>query len=41
MIMYLVVTRPQPDGERTAAALRARGHTVLIAPLMRVEPVPA
>ena len=39
--MRLVVTRPQADGERTAAALRARGHEVLVAPLMRVEPVAA
>jgi uroporphyrinogen-III synthase len=39
--MRLVVTRPQPDGERTAAALRAAGHDVLLAPLMRVEPVDA
>ena len=39
--MRLVVTRPQADSERTAAALRARGHFVLIAPLMRVEPVAA
>jgi uroporphyrinogen-III synthase len=37
--MRLVVTRPQSDSERTAAALRARGHEVLVAPLMRVEPV--
>jgi uroporphyrinogen-III synthase len=37
----LVVTRPQADGERTAAALRARGHEVLVAPLLRVEPVKA
>jgi uroporphyrinogen-III synthase len=39
MTMRLVVTRPQTDGERTAAALRAAGHEVLLAPLMRVEPV--
>ena len=39
--MRLVVTRPQADSERTAAALRARGHEVLVAPLMRIEPVPA
>lgn len=39
--MYLVVTRPLDDGERTAAALRARGHDVLVAPLMRIEPVAA
>lgn len=37
--MRVVVTRPQPDGERTAEALRARGHAVLLAPLMRVEPI--
>lgn len=37
--MRLVVTRPQSDSGRTAAALRARGHEVLVAPLMRVEPV--
>jgi len=37
--MRIVVTRPQEDAERTAAALRARGHEVLIAPLLRVEPV--
>ena len=39
--MRLVVTRPQADSERTAAALRARGHEVLVAPLMRIEPVKA
>src|SRR5487761_2319361 len=39
--MRLVVTRPQADSERTAAALRARGHEVLVAPLLRIEPVPA
>src|ERR1700720_3689243 len=37
--MRLLVTRPEPDAERTAAALRARGHIVLIAPLLRLEPV--
>ncbi len=37
--MRVVVTRPLADGERTAAALRARGHQVLVAPLLRVEPV--
>ena len=35
----LLVTRPQHDGERTAARLRARGHHVTLAPLLRVEPV--
>jgi uroporphyrinogen-III synthase len=37
--MRVVVTRPQADGERTATALRARGHEVLVAPLMRVVPI--
>jgi uroporphyrinogen-III synthase len=35
----LLVTRPEPDGERTGAALRARGHDVLLAPLLRIEAV--
>lgn len=39
MNMRVVVTRPQADSERTAAALEALGHEVLVAPLMRVEPV--
>jgi uroporphyrinogen-III synthase len=33
----LLVTRPDPDGERTAATLRARGCEVLVAPLLQVE----
>jgi uroporphyrinogen-III synthase len=32
-----MVTRPEPDGERTAAALRARGHDVVAVPLLRME----
>jgi uroporphyrinogen-III synthase len=36
----LLVTRPEPDGERTAAKLRARGHEVMLAPLLRVEILP-
>jgi uroporphyrinogen-III synthase len=39
--MRVLVTRPLPDGERTAAALRAVGHDVLLIPLMQVRPVPA
>src|SRR5664279_5579592 len=39
--MRLALTRPHDDSERTAAALRARGHDVLVAPLMQVEPVAA
>jgi len=37
--MRLLVTRPEPDGERTAAELRALGHAVTLAPLLRVEAV--
>lgn len=39
--MHLLVTRPEPDGERTAAKLRARGCEVMLAPLLRVETVDA
>jgi uroporphyrinogen-III synthase len=39
--MRLVLTRPQDDSERSALTLRARGHAVLVAPLMRIEPVDA
>jgi uroporphyrinogen-III synthase len=35
-----MVTRPQPDAERTAELLRARGHDVLIAPLLELQPIP-
>src|SRR5579864_8514480 len=37
--MRLLVTRPEPDGERTAALLRARGHEVLTLPMLRIEPI--
>jgi uroporphyrinogen-III synthase len=37
--MRLLVTRPDP--ERTVQALRAAGHAVVAAPLMRIEPLPA
>jgi uroporphyrinogen-III synthase len=39
--MRILVTRPEPDGERTAAALRARGCEVMRSPLLRLEPVAA
>ena len=39
--MRVVVTRPEPDGKRTASALRALGHEVLVAPLMTVQSVAA
>jgi uroporphyrinogen-III synthase len=35
----LLVTRPEPDAQRTAATLRANGHEVVIAPLMRIETI--
>jgi uroporphyrinogen-III synthase len=35
----LLVTRPEPEGERTAALLRGRGHEVLLMPLLRIEPI--
>jgi uroporphyrinogen-III synthase len=35
--MRLLLTRPAPDAERSAARLRARGHQVLVAPLLRIE----
>jgi uroporphyrinogen-III synthase len=39
--MRLLVTRPEPDADRTATALRARGHSVVIAPLLQIEPLGA
>ena len=38
--MAVLVTRPRPDDEATATALRARGFEVLQAPMLRFEPVP-
>jgi uroporphyrinogen-III synthase len=35
--MRLLVTRPASEGARTAAALQQRGHTTLLAPLLRIE----
>lgn len=35
--MRLLVTRPEPDNERTATALRAMGHDVVLAPMLRIE----
>src|SRR5262249_5297741 len=37
--MRLLVTRPEPDGERTAARLRARGHEVTLAPLLHIDAI--
>ncbi|MGE3147688.1 MAG: uroporphyrinogen-III synthase [Pseudorhodoplanes sp.] len=35
------MTRPEPDATRMAAALRARGHEVLVAPLLSIAFLPA
>lgn len=37
--MAVLVTRPEPDNEATALALRARGFEVLLAPMLRFEPL--
>jgi uroporphyrinogen-III synthase len=37
--MAVLVTRPHPDDETTASALRARGFEALRAPMLRFEPV--
>ena len=37
--MAVLVTRPHPDDEATAAGLRAKGLEVLLAPMLRFEPV--
>jgi uroporphyrinogen-III synthase len=39
--MRILLTRPEPDGLRSAARLRARGHDVILAPLMRGETLQA
>lgn len=41
MRLRLLVTRPEPDAQRTAGALRARGHDVLVMPMLRVERIDA
>lgn len=35
--MRILLTRPQADAERTAIALRARGHDAVVAPLLDLE----
>jgi uroporphyrinogen-III synthase len=37
--MAILITRPHPDNEATAIALRGRGHAVLLAPMLRFEAV--
>src|ERR1700732_3647473 len=36
--MAILLTRPHPEIETTAAGLRARGFEVLLAPMLRFEP---
>jgi uroporphyrinogen-III synthase len=38
--LAVLVTRPHPDNETTAATLRARGYDVALAPTLRLEPIP-
>jgi uroporphyrinogen-III synthase len=38
LTVRLLLTRPESDAQRTAAALRAQGHDVITAPLLRIEP---
>jgi len=36
----LLLTRPRPEAERTATALRAMGHEPVFAPLLEIENIP-
>lgn len=38
--MAVLVTRPEPEAGDTAARLAARGHEVIVAPVLRAEPLP-
>lgn len=38
--MRILVTRPVDEAQRTANRLRVLGHETLIAPVLRIEPVP-
>lgn len=37
--MRVLVTRPEPDASRTAAALAAQGHQALVMPVLTVAPI--
>jgi uroporphyrinogen-III synthase len=39
--MRLLITRPEPDAARSAAALRKRGHQAVVAPLLRTQAIDA
>jgi len=36
----VLLTRPQADAERTAAALRRMGHQIVLSPMLRIETLP-
>jgi uroporphyrinogen-III synthase len=38
--MRLLLTRPRLEAERTASALRSRGHEVLLAPMLEIQNLP-
>jgi uroporphyrinogen-III synthase len=38
--MQVLITRPRADAEELARALEDRGHGVLIAPVLTIEPIP-
>lgn len=38
-MMRFLVTRPEPDNERTAVALRGLGHEAVLAPLLHIKAV--
>ncbi|HEX5779282.1 MAG TPA: uroporphyrinogen-III synthase [Xanthobacteraceae bacterium] len=39
--MRVLVTRPEPDASRTAALLKARGHHVVLDPVLSLDLIPA
>ncbi len=39
--MRLLITRAEPDATRSANLLRARGHDVLVAPLLTLQSIDA
>jgi len=41
VIMRLLVTRPEPDATRTTALLKARGHRVVVDPVLSLDLLPA
>jgi uroporphyrinogen-III synthase len=39
LTVRLLLTRPERDAQRTAATLLGRGHTVIVAPMLRIEAI--